>query len=168
MGINFDALPQEKPGVVPKGTYLGDIIDAKMQSNKTDPTKPAYLALTIRLHSIPDGKEIGKLFDNITESDNDYVRYKTKRFIEALGLQLKGIIELKDLAKIAKGKKMLVDTTIDDKSIPPRAVVDIFSGDIYYPLESAENGAINAPDAVDAVEAEAFDQAASTPTNTTY
>jgi hypothetical protein len=94
------------------------------------------------------------------------IRYKLLRFITALNLPITGAFELKDLTKIVTGKKMIVDVTIDDpKKKDPnspysaKAVVDVFSGMVYYPLTEASaifgiqpTGEINAPDADDAGE----------------
>lgn len=162
MGINFDNLPNERPGgaVLEKGTYLAEIQKAEMKANKNDATKPPYLAVTLIIKNPETGETLGKVYDNVTESENEYVRFKLKKFVEVLGLQLKGNFELKDLAKVATGKQFLVDLVVDEKATPPKSVIDIFSADIYYPLDTVgtEDTEINAPDAVDA---------AATPTETT-
>lgn len=153
MAIQFDQLPQEKPGgsLIEKGHYKATIKKAEMKAKKDDATKPPYLALVLTIHDNETGKAIGTVYDNITESDNDYVRFKLKRFIESLGIPLVGSIELKDLVKIANGKSIMVDIAVDEKAEPPKSVIDIFSAEIYYPLEKDDVAApINAPDAVDA------------------
>ena len=159
MAIRFDQLPQEKPGgaVPEKGKYRIKIEKAAMQAPKTaaapgQPAKSNYLALTLALLAKEDGTPAtGKIFDNITESDSDYVRYKVKRFIEALKIPVTTSIELKDIAKIVQGKELYADITVDEKATPPRGVVDIFSAEIFYPLdEAAADAPINAPDAADA------------------
>ena len=150
MAIRFDQLPADKPGfsLPEKGQYTALIEKAEMKTPKNDPTKPPYLNLTLSLTDA-EGKNKGKIFDIISESDNDYVRYKLKRFIEAMRIPITGSIELKDICKVVQGKTMLVDTTIDDKQDPPRAVVDIFNAEIFYPLDQAPVTApINAPDAL--------------------
>ena len=163
MAIRFDQLPQEKPGgaVPERGRYRIKIEKAGMQANKTDATKPQYLAMTLALLAKEDGTPAtGKIFDNLTESDSDFVRYKLKRFIEALKIPVTTSIELKDIAKIVQGKELYADITVDEKATPPRGVVDIFSDEIFYPLDdTAADAPINAPDAADATEA---------PANATY
>lgn len=131
--INFDSLPTNNPmaGVKP-GTYFATIDKAEMKQPK-DPQKPMYLSVQYTL-TTKEGKGAGKLFDILTESDSDVVRYKIGRFITALELPLTGAFALKDLAKIIAGKKLILDVTTDTKSDKPRAVVDVFKGGIYYSL----------------------------------
>lgn len=145
------------------GTYFGIIEKAEMKAPK-DPNKPDYLNLTIALQD-KTGKACGKIFDILSESDKDLIRYKIMRFITALNIPITGAFDLKDLTKIVTGKKLIVDITIDDpkkkdpdSAYPAKAVVDVFTGMIYYPLSEASTifgtaaptGAINAPDAEDA------------------
>lgn len=155
MGINFDQLPDKKPGMVDKGKYLVIISKAEMKVPK-DPSgkKPAYLNLALDIKSEDGKKTLGKCYDIISESDSDYIRYKLKRFVQALEIPLSGNIELKDLCKIVSGKKLYADITKDEKEgYAPKNVVDIFSDEIFYPYEEAEStGPINAPDAADAEE----------------
>jgi hypothetical protein len=164
--INFNALPNERPNALPEiGAYYALIEKAEMKSSKT-PGKSDYLNLTLALTS-KDGKACGKVFDMLTESDSDIVRYKIQRFFTALGLPITDTFELKDLVKIVPGKKFICDITIDDpkkkdptSTYPAKAVVDVFSGMIYYSLADAnaifgvENPTgedkIDAPDAADA------------------
>lgn len=159
MTINFAGLPDERPSTLPDpGKYRTLIEKAEMKTPKPQPNdapgtvKPAYLALTLALRVKPDGTPAtGKIYDNLTESDSDYVRYKIKRFIIAMGIPVTNSIELKDIAKIVAGKELYVDITQDLKSTPPKGTVDMFSGEIYYPLDDAPATApINAPDAADA------------------
>lgn len=137
MAINFDALPTDKPAgssfVVPKGRYLATIDKAEMKQGK-DTAKPEYLNLTLELVNPEDKTPVGKVWDIITESTADLAQYKLKRLIIALGLPIKGDFDLKDLAKMVVGKKMLVDIKIDEKASPERSVVDATAAEIYYPL----------------------------------
>ena len=98
----------------------------------------------------------------ITTSDSDYSRYKLKRFIEALELPIKGSFELKDLTKMVQGKKLRVDVAIDDRGDQPKAVVDIFTNEIFYPLED-KTPVINAADALDEEVADVFGGSPSLP-----
>lgn len=137
MGINFDALPNSKPNAIPeKGSYFACIEKAEMKQPK-DAAKPPYLNLTLALKT-GDGKSCGKLFDMLSESDHEVVRYKLKRFIEALQIPITGNFELKDLCKIVVGKSLIVDVTKDEKDgQPARAVVDVFTNEVYYPMSDA-------------------------------
>jgi hypothetical protein len=166
MTINFNSLPNDRPNALPiPGQYFAIIEKAEMKT-PADTSKPDYLNLTLALQD-KNGKSCGKIFDILSESDADIIRYKIGRFITALELPITDAFELKDLTKIVTGKKMIVDVTIDDpkKKNPDspyqaKAVVDVFSGMVYYPLAEASTifgiqaptGAINAPDAQDAGE----------------
>lgn len=162
MAINFNELPNSNPGGgynIPKGTYFALIEKAEMRTPKAKDDgsigKP-YLNLQLSI-TTPDGKSVGKLFDIISESNHELVRYKLRRFIEALELPITGDFELRDLPKVIINKKFIVDIAPDKQG---KAAVDVFSGDIYYSVAEAARifgnnagltGTINAPDAEDAL-----------------
>jgi 5-formaminoimidazole-4-carboxamide-1-beta-D-ribofuranosyl 5'-monophosphate synthetase len=125
MPINFDALPNSKPNALPeKGTYYATIEKAEMKQPK-DPNKPKYINLMYALKT-KEGKSVGKIFDGIYESDTDLMRYKLKRFIEALDIKLRQF-ELKDLCKIIVGKNFIVDIMREEKEgQAPKAEVGLF------------------------------------------
>lgn len=137
--INFDALPQSNPfGNPDPGLYKAVIEDAEMKHGK-DATKPPYLNLRYALSNPKTGKSAGTMFDIISESDNQVILYKIGRFCRACGIPLQGQIELSDLAKIVKGKEILIDVMIDDKN--PKYVkpaVDLFSHEAYYQVSELE------------------------------
>lgn len=131
MAINFDSLPQENPFALPEpGVYKAKIVEAEMKQGK-DLSKPEYLNLKFSLTD-KNGKSCGNLYDIIAESDSSVVQYKTARFIRACGLPLTGSMELKDLAKVVKGRELALDVSHDNKSERPRAQVDLFSREAYY------------------------------------
>lgn len=146
MAINFDALPQEKPAgaIIPKGQYKATIEKAEMKQPK-DTSKPPYLNMLFALTDKESGAPVGKLYDMLSESESTYVMYKIGRFLKALELNLGATFELKDLAKLITGKELLVDVMVDEKSEPNRSVVDIFSGEVFYPV----NGAATPQTAID-------------------
>lgn len=154
MAINFNELPDNKPNAIPeKGTYYATITKVQMTQGK-DLSKPPYLDLTLTLTK-ENGEAAGKVFDKIVESEHEVVRYKLKRFIQALEIPLTGSFELRDLAKIIINKKLIVDITKEENTgYAPKAVVDVFSNKIYYPMSEAseifDTPFINAPDADDA------------------
>ena len=173
MTINFDALPGEKPISLPDpGTYYFKIEKPHMKAPK-DSTKPNYLNMQLALKT-SDGRSAGKIFDIITESDHELMRYKLQRFIKALGIPITGQFELKDLPKIVEGKEGICDISHQEsEQYPTKAQIDIFSGDIYYPLSMAKElfqlpadddtpFTINESDAVDA------DKQAPAPDDTDY
>jgi hypothetical protein len=138
MPINFNSLPNSNPGALPeKGTYYATIKKAEMKAAKTA-GKPDYLNLQLGLTK-PDGKGAGTIFDIIAESENEIARYKIQRFITALQVPITGTFELKDLVKIVQNKQLIVDITIQESKdgYPAKAIVDVFSGQIYYPMSDA-------------------------------
>jgi hypothetical protein len=158
--INFDSLPNDKPYSVPKkGTYYATIQKAELKMPQDPNKKKPYLNLTLQLKTA-DGKSAGKIWDIISESDHDLIRYKLQRLITALEIPITGTFELKDLTKIIVNKSLIVDVTVEEKDgRPPKGVVDIFTNEIYYPLSKASEifGSpndvpfeINASDAADA------------------
>lgn len=156
MAIRFDSLPSEKPfNVVQPGYYYAVIDTAEMKQGK-DTTKPPYLNLKYKLKD-KDGKNAGVIFDLIAESEHSLMQYKLKRFLTALGLTFPGEFELKDLQKVCVGKEFIVNTTIEkQEGKQDRAIVDLFSNEIYYNISAANEvfgegatGVINASDAED-------------------
>lgn len=163
MGINFNELPDNKPVSLPdKGTYIATIEKAEMKQGQ-DASKPPYLNLLLALQT-PDGKPAGKIYDIISESAHELVRFKVKRFVMATEIPIVGNFELRDLVKVLPNKQLIVDVTHEEKDgRQPKGIVDIFAGGIYYPMsqraevfgetaavDADEIGAIFAPDATDA------------------
>ena len=156
MAIKFDALPSEKPYSVIQPDFYYAVIDSAEMKQGKDTTKPPYLNLKYKLKN-KDGKNVGVLFDIIAESEHNLMQYKLKRFLTALGISFSGEFELKDLQKVCVGKEFIVNTTIDkQEGRQDRAVVDLFSNEIYYNISAANEvfgegatGVINASDAED-------------------
>ena len=136
--INFSSLPTNKPNSLPEsGTYYATIDSAEMKQSK-DPTKPMYLNMGLALKD-KYGKSCGKIFDILAESDKELIQYKIARFLIALGLDKLGSFELADLVKVIKNKQLIVDVKQEEPKdgYPAKAVVDVFSGSIYYPMSDA-------------------------------
>lgn len=132
--INFDTLPQSNPFSTPEpDLYLATIVEANMKMGR-DTSKPPYLNLKYNLKKA-DGSSGGTLYDIISESESEVVKYKIARFVRACNIPLQGNMELKDLAKVVMGITIAVDVTIDDKGDRPRAQVDLFSREAYYTAE---------------------------------
>ena len=144
--INFDSLPKENPYALPAaGVYRAHIAEADIRQGK-DLSKPPYLNLKYTL-SDAEGHNKGTLYDIISESDSTVVQFKIARFVRACGIPLIGQMTLSDLCKVIKGKDIVVDVTIDKKSDPNRAQVDLFTRQAYYlPSEFDEiNNLVNPP-----------------------
>lgn len=165
MAISFDSLPSARPAgnVIEKGTYFAEITSAEMRQPK-DVTKMPYLNLCYDLKDA-NGKSMGKVYDILSESEKELIKFKLNRFICALNLDkvLTGTFELSDLCKIVKGKKFIVDIIPEkqDGELTGRTVVDVFSNGIYYSLSQANEifkdtaapttlHVIDEPDAADA------------------
>lgn len=149
MGINFNSLPTEKPSngtLIPKGQYIATIEKAEMKQGK-DETKPPYLNLQMDIVDEASETPMGKLFTILTEAEHPLPRFQLRQFIKALHLPIEGEFELKDLTKMVVGKKLKVDIVpekTNDGEDPKRSVVDVNTGDIFYPYE-ADASPLNDP-----------------------
>lgn len=138
--INFNTLPTEKPSmgnIIPKGQYKAKIEKAEMKQSRNE-SKPPYLSIQFDLTDTVSNMPMGKIWAILTESDKALPLYQLSRFIQALKLPITGNFELKDLTKMIPGKELLVDVMPekrDDGKEPERSVVDVFSGQIFYPVE---------------------------------
>lgn len=137
MAIDFNAIPDEKPSTgsdIAKGQYIAKVIDATMTPAQ-QPDKPPYLQNILEITDPESNMVLGRVYDKITESTNKFALYKLGRLLKAADLHFQGKIELKDLAKVIAGKTFKVDIVVEEKEgFAKRSVVDIFSGDIFYPL----------------------------------
>ena len=133
MAITFDALPKEKPegfSLVPEGFQVLTITKPLVKTSKAG---NEYLEIQLR----HDSGAI--LFDRIMLSDAPSIQYKLSRFVTACKLPLVGEITFQDLSKVVEGKQIVADVQhkeneYNDK-VTTQAEVDIFSNDIYYPVE---------------------------------
>ena len=142
MAIQFDTLPKESPFALPKpDVYKAVVVEAEMRKPKTkkdDGTeKPPYLNLKLQLTDHA-GKKCGAIYDILSESESSVVLYKISRFLLACNIPLVGEMELADIAKIVLNKEIAVDVCHDTKSNPPKAQVDIFTREAYYPIGQFE------------------------------
>lgn len=149
MSISFDNLPNSIPGgdfpLIPKGKYKATIEKAEMKQPK-DEQRPPYLSLVWNVFD-ENGKSLGKLFDNLTESDSDYVRFKIRSFIEAIDVNLGKTFELRDLTKVSVGKTCIISITIDDRGNQPKNQINIFDNPPYARvLEAKKNDFIQDDD----------------------
>jgi hypothetical protein len=130
--INFDRLPNSNPSgsfYVPDGKYHAIVEKAEMRQPK-DPVKPMYLSLTWKVFD-QNNKVLGFMFDNLVESESPYVLFKIKSFIEATGLNMGNEFELKDLAKVCKGKHCILTLIKDRNAQDDRSVINIFAAHPY-------------------------------------
>ncbi|MCQ2968514.1 MAG: DUF669 domain-containing protein [Clostridium sp.] len=140
MAINFDSLPNSKGTGAFKpaapGTYFATIEGADMKTPK-DTTKKDYLNLKLKLTTV-DGKSAGVVFDIISESEASLMMYKLKRFLRAIEVEFSGDFELTDVQKLCLNKEIIVDIKNEkDLKGEDRAVVDLFTNEIYYKKSEA-------------------------------
>lgn len=147
MGICFDKLPNELPNqikLLPAGEYKGVIKKAEMKTPKDD-RKPDYLSLIWTVKNTETGEE-GTLFDKLFESDNQYMLYKLRSFMEAIGVNLGNNFELKDLCKVCTGKAAILNIRVNETQDPAQNEVNIFS----HPYSALpDEGFMNVPEDVD-------------------
>lgn len=107
--INFDSLPKDKPSQsnVSNGTFEAVVFDAKMMVSKT--TNNEYLNVSFK---IDNG---GFVNENYFESDKPFLLWKLSNLLKACNVQLEGEGSLRDVAKVIKGKKVIIDVAVNDK-----------------------------------------------------
>lgn len=135
MAINMNSLPTEKPSmsaVIPKGCYIAKIVKAEMKTPKSG--KADYFSAECDITDPVSNTGMGKFWINLFESDANLPRYQLARFIRALGLNIVGEFELKDLTKMVNNKSLMVDICPDKDN--ERSIVDI-SADCFYPVQPA-------------------------------
>ena len=150
MSVNFDELPNKNPGgaVAPPGFYKFTVMKPAMRQ-PNDAAKPEYLNYTLALSDI-NGKKYGNMFDAQYDSDTKLMQFKLGRFVAAIGLKLKGKMDLKDLAKLIENRSGVVEVAnVPNYKDATRtdATVKIYGSDCYWPLsEFAKLVAGTAPD----------------------
>lgn len=159
MAINMNSLPTEKPSmsaVIPKGCYIAKIVKAEMKTPKSG--KADYFSAECDITDPVSNTGMGKFWINLFESDANLPRYQLARFIRALGLNIVGEFELKDLTKMVNNKSLMVDICPDKDN--ERSIVDI-SADCFYPVEK-----VNAMDQAAAEANEVFNAPIGNPAET--
>lgn len=106
--LNFDKLPADKPNqnAVTEGRYSAEIFKTQMMVSKT--TSNEYLNVSFKL----DGG--GFVNENYFDSDKPFLLYKLGRLLKACNIELNGEGSLKDVAKVIKGKKVIIDVAVND------------------------------------------------------
>ena len=137
MSVNFDKLPDKNPGgaTAAPGFYKFTVTKAEMRQPK-DLTKPPYLSMTYGLNDIT-GKKYGNMFDSQYDSPAEIMQFKLQRFANAIGLKLKGSVDLKDLAKLVVNRSGVVEVeNVPNYKDATRmdASTRLFGSDCYWPL----------------------------------
>lgn len=107
--LNFESLPKNKPSQnnVAEGTYKATVFKTEMRVSKE--TNNEFLNVSFK---IDNG---GFVNENYFDSDKPFLMYKLGRLLKACNVELKGEGSLKDVAKVIKGKKVIIDVVVNDK-----------------------------------------------------
>lgn len=106
--LNFERLPQDKPNQnsVAEGRYTAEVFKTQMMVSKN--TNNEYLNVSFKI----DGG--GFVNENYFDSDKPFLLYKLGRLLKACNVTLSGEGTLKDVAKVIKGKKVIIDVAVND------------------------------------------------------
>lgn len=135
--INFEALPKDKPSQsnIKEGRYTATIFDAKMQVSKT--TGAEYLNVSFKTSD-------GFVNENYFDSDKQFLQWKLGQLLIACNVKLSGEGTLKDIAKVIKGKEVIIDVAVNDRGY---GSLDYSNGkDGIYPVGGTPNETIETPD----------------------
>ena len=107
--LNFESLPKDKPSQnnVAEGTYKATVFKTEMRTSKESGNE--YLNVSFKIDNS------GFVNENYFDSDKPFLMYKLGRLLKACNVELKGEGSLKDVAKVIKGKKVIIDVVVNDK-----------------------------------------------------
>ncbi len=107
--IQFNNLPKDKPSQnsVKPGRYTALVFKTEMRKGKDSGAE--YLNVSFQL----DGG--GFVNENYFDSDKQFLQYKLSQLLIACNTPLEGEGSLKDIAKVIKGKKVIIDVAVNDK-----------------------------------------------------
>lgn len=108
--IIFDKLPSKNPSTgssIEPGRYLAQVSKAEIKQSTN--SKEDYLKVTF----ITQDKKF--VSENYFDRDNDFLRWKLGRLVNATNITLEGAGTLKDLTKLLVGRKVTIDVTVNDK-----------------------------------------------------
>ena len=144
--LNFESLPKDKPSQnnIVEGTYKATVFKTEMRVSKE--TGNEFLNVSFK---IDNG---GFVNENYFDSDKPFLMYKLGRLLKACNVELKGKGSLKDVAKVIKGKKVIIDVVVNDRGY---GALD-YSGDKEGIYPATENHAMN-EEVSQAIEASTID-----------
>ena len=107
--LNFESLPKDKPSQnnIVEGTYKATVFKTEMRVSKE--TGNEFLNVSFK---IDNG---GFVNENYFDSDKPFLMYKLGRLLKACNVELKGKGSLKDVAKVIKGKNVIIDVVVNDR-----------------------------------------------------
>lgn len=126
--IHFDSLPKDKPSQnnVKPGRYTATVFKSEMRVGKDSGAE--YLNVSFLL----DGG--GFVNENYFDSDKQFLQFKLGQLLKACKVTLEGEGTLKDVAKVIKGKKVIVDVVVNDKGYG--ALDYTGNNDGIYPIDT--------------------------------
>ena len=131
--INFDAIPTQNPmGHYPEGFYKGVLkkIEVKQDTKKNED----YMVASFELFTVDD-KKVGNFTDYFRNLETPALLYKLGRFIQALGLELKGTLDLRMVAKvIVVGKAVALELADNEWKEKISSQIKIFGSQCYWPI----------------------------------
>lgn len=107
--LNFESLPKDKPNqnTVAEGRYKAEVFKTQMMISKTNNNE--YLNVSFKLENG------GFVNENYFDMDKPFLLYKLGRLLKACNVELSGEGTLKDVAKVIKGKKVIIDVAVNDR-----------------------------------------------------
>jgi hypothetical protein len=107
--IQFNALPKEKPSqnTIKNGRYTATIFKCEMRTSKESGNE--YLNVSF----LCDGG--GFVNENYFDSDKQFLQFKLGQLLKACNVTLEGEGTLRDVAKVIKGKKVIIDVAVNDR-----------------------------------------------------
>ena len=107
--IQFNSLPKDKPSQnnVKPGRYTATVFKCEMRTGKDTGTE--YLNVSFLL----DGG--GFVNENYFDSDKQFLQFKLGQLLKACNVTLEGEGTLRDVAKVIKGKKVIIDVAVNDR-----------------------------------------------------
>lgn len=107
--IQFNSLPKDKPSqnTIKNGRYTATVFKCEMRTGKDTGTE--YLNVSF----LCDGG--GFVNENYFDSNKPFLQYKLGQLLKACQVTLEGEGTLKDVAKVIKGKKVIIDVVVNDK-----------------------------------------------------
>lgn len=107
--IQFNALPKDKPNgnTIKNGRYTATVFKCEMRTSKENNNE--YLNVSFQC----DGG--GFVNENYFDSDKPFLQFKLGRLLKACNVTLEGEGTLKDVAKVIKGKKVIIDVVVNDR-----------------------------------------------------
>lgn len=133
MQINFDNVPKSNPmsGYFTPGFYKGVV---KKTEVKVDKNNKEFLTIVFNLFT-PDGTPVGVFSDFVRDTTSDVPLYKLGRMLQAMGLNLTGVLDLKMLARVIPiGREVAMEIGDNEYQGKTTSQVKIFDSQCYWPV----------------------------------